>query len=304
MQGPGEKKDIPLTSEELRRQGRLIDGYLESGNLWAAANLLREWMISAIVFHSSATENWLDYGERRKPVENKLGALSDWNRDEALRKALTQEQRDLIKLWDKVSTRRNALAHAGMRADLTDLKPDVFRQAFDELRAKLGDEAFWSVETADKTEDVWLVSPLGTTPGALFTAIKKAKPDRLLVVTSEQGKGSIPEVLDAAGREDLSPHFALLDDPFNGFEEARGLVGSLRQEYGLGWIRAKDIVVNLTGGTTCLGWTVGRIGEALERMSLNPRTVACIDRRSPEEQRRDPYREGEMQDIEPDEERQ
>lgn len=190
-----------------------------------------------------------------------------------------------------------------MQKEMTKFRPDEFRQAFDELRAKLGDKAFWSVKISGKTEEAWLISPLGTTPGALFTAIKKAKPNRLLVVTSRQGEKLVPEVLHEAEREDLSPHFALLDDPFNGFEEARGLVGRRRREHGLDWIRAKDIVVNLTGGTTCLGWTVGRIGEVLERMSLNPRTVACIDRRSPGEQRRDPYREGAMQDIEPIEER-
>jgi CRISPR-associated DxTHG motif protein len=294
----GEKKDIPLTLEELRRQGRLIEGYLDSGNLWAAANLLREWVISAIVFHSGVAENWLDYGAKRKPVENKLGALSKWSQHASLKEALTEEQNRLLVCWNRVSDRRNALAHAGMRRENTDLQPDAFHQVFDELRAKLEDEAFWSVETADNTEDVWLISPLGTTPGALFTAITRAEPDQLLVVTSKQGKGLVPEVLQKARREDLKPRFALLDDPFNGFSEARGLVGRVRQEHGLDWIRAKDIVVNLTGGTTCLGWTAGRIGAALERMSLKSRTVACIDQRSPEQQRRDPYQEGEMQDIE------
>lgn len=301
LQDPGGKGNAPLTLEELQRQGRLIEGYLESGNLWAAANLLREWIISAVIFHSGDTDNWLDYGKKRKPVESKLGALSKWNRDERFREALTEDQRTLVGLWKKVSDRRNALAHAGMRKEKTDLQPDTFRQVFDVLRAKLKDGAIWSVETANKTGDVWLVSPLGTTPGALFTAIKKTRPDRLLVVTSKQGKELVPEVLRAAGREDLSPCCAVLDDPFNGFEEGRELAASHRREHGLDWIRAKDIVVNLTGGTTCLGWTVGRLGENLKRMSLESRAVACINRRSPEEQRANPFVEDEIIDIDEEE---
>lgn len=301
LQDPGDKGNVLLTLEELQRQGRLIEGYLESGNLWAAANLLREWIISAVIFHSGDTDNWLDYGKKRKPAESKLGTLSEWNRDERFKEALTEDQRTLVGFWKQVSDRRNALAHAGMRKENTDFRPDTFRQVFGELLVKLDEGAFWSVDIEGKTEDVWLISPLGTTPGALFTAIKKARPDRLLVVTSKQGKELVPEVLRAARREDLSPCRAVLDDPFNGFEEARKLAGRLRREHGLDWIRAKDIVVNLTGGTTCLGWTVGRLENYLKRMSLAPRTVACVDRRSPEEQRANPFVEGEVIDIDEEE---
>jgi CRISPR-associated DxTHG motif protein len=303
LQGSGKKKGVRLTLEELHRQGRLIERYLESGNLWAAANLLREWMVSAVIFHSGVSENWLDYGEQRKPVENKLGALSKWNEKENahLREALTKEQRTLVGRWNKISERRNAFAHAGMKAEMTKFDTCEFHQVFDELRQRLGVAESWSVETAGKTEDRWLISPLGTIPGALFTAIKRAKPDQLLIVTSEQGEKLVAEILRAAGRENLSPHCALLDDPFNGFSEVRQITRSLRKEYGLDWIRAGEIVVNLTGGTTCLGWAVTQLESNLKRMSLNTRTVACIDRRTPEEQRRAPYREGEMRDIHLDE---
>lgn len=303
LQSSGGKRNIHLTLEELQRQSRLIEVYLGSGNLWAAANLLREWVISVVIFHSGAAENWLNFGKRRKPAEIKLGALSGWNKDKNLKQALTEEQKQLLALWKKVSDRRNALAHAGMREDMTDLQPETFRRAFDELLVKLGDAGFWSVEVAGKTDEVWLISPLGTTPGALFTAIKRAKPDHLLAVTSGRGEELVPEVLHAAGREDLSPHYAFLDDPFNGFSEVRKLVESLRREHGLAWIRAREIIVNLTGGTTCLGWTVGQLEDDLKKMSLNPRTVACIDKRSPEEQRANPYVEGEMMEIDTGEEK-
>jgi CRISPR-associated DxTHG motif protein len=302
----GAKQDVCLALEELERQGRLIEGYLQLGNLWAAANLLREWVISAVIFHSGNTDNWLDYGKRRKPVEMKLGALRQWNEQENahLRGALTEEQRELVQRWDKISKWRNDLAHAGMSKDMTKFDSDALRGPFEELSKKLADARSWSVEIANKTEGTWLITPLGTTPGALFTAIKKARPDRLLVVTSEQGKGLTPEILREAGREDLSACFAVLDDPFNGFDEARGRMRSVREEYGLDWVRAQDIIVNLTGGTTCLGWAVGRLGSSLNRLSLEPRTVACIDRRSPIEQRDNPFVEGELIDIDEHEEEQ
>ncbi len=298
------KQKIQLTQDELERQSRLIEGYFRSDNLSAAANLLREWMISTIIFHSGDTENWLSYGKRREPMERKLGALSEWNKHEKLKIALTEDQEKLVVLWQSISKKRNDLAHAGMKEEMTKFDPDTLRRPFEELKAKLTDAEFWSVKISVKTDKVWLISPLGTTPGAIFTAIKKAKPDRLLVVTSEQGKELVPEILRKAGREDLSVRYSLLDDPFNGFSEAKKVVDGLRRERGLDWIRAKELTVNLTGGTTCLGWTAGRIGETLARMGLEPKTVACIDRRTPEEQRRTPYQEGEMQNIEPDEESQ
>ncbi|MEW6637751.1 MAG: hypothetical protein AB1425_13170, partial [Actinomycetota bacterium] len=61
---------------------------------------------------------------------------------------------------------------------------------------------------------------------------------------------------------------------------------------------AAEITVNRTGGTTCLGWAAEFLEATLRAdFGLHPRTIACVDHRSPEEQRQQPYMEGEVIDI-------
>ncbi|QYJ16489.1 hypothetical protein Rxycam_02322 [Rubrobacter xylanophilus DSM 9941] len=173
----------------------------------------------------------------------------------------------------------------------------VMRDLHDRIERNLATPSFWSTEVERKDER-WLVSPLGMTPGALYTAIVQESPDHLFIITSQKAKQKVGEILTEAGREDLEVSCLILDDPFNGFDEAREKAEEALKEHGPHWILAREVIVNRTGGTTCLGWAVERIEAALRRdLGLEPRTVACIDRRDPEEQRKRPYVRGEVIDI-------
>lgn len=291
------KKDVPLTIAELDRQARLVEGYIEVSNLWAAATLIRELIVSAVILHTQELDRWLDHNERGR-AERKLGVIASWTKgSSALKELLSDEQRELATLWDRVTVRRNALAHAGMREDSVTFKPEDLREIHERIKANLSNPGFWQTGLERKGER-WLISPLGTSPGALYTAIVRERPDRLLVITSEKAKEKLGEIIEAAGREDLEASCLLLDDPFNGFEEAKQKVGRLLEERAPQWVTAQEVIVNRTGGTTCLGWAAERLESEIRKgLGLSPRTIACIDRRSQEEQRERPYIRGEVIDI-------
>jgi len=291
------KKGMILTIEELERQAHLVDGYLAISDLRAAATLMRELIVSAVILHTQDPKRWLE-GEERQRAERRLGVIASWNRGAfQLKKLLSKEQQELATLWDQVRERRNALAHAGMREDMVKFDDKALREIHAKIKENLCNPGFWSTEVERKDER-WLVSPLGMTPGALYTAIVQESPDHLFIITSQKAKQKVGEILTEAGREDLEVSCLILDDPFNGFDEAREKAEEALKEHGPRWAAAQEVIVNRTGGTTCLGWAVERIEAALRRdLGLEPRTVACIDRRDPEEQREMPYIEGEVIDI-------
>ncbi|WP_273845470.1 TIGR02221 family CRISPR-associated protein [Rubrobacter calidifluminis] len=291
------KKGMILTIEELERQAHLVDGYLAISDLRAAATLMRELIVSAVILHTQDPKRWLE-GEERQRAERRLGVIASWNRGAfQLKKLLSKEQQELATLWDQVRERRNALAHAGMREDMVKFDDKALREIHAKIKENLCNPGFWSTEVERKDER-WLVSPLGMTPGALYTAIVQESPDHLFIITSQKAKQKVGEILTEAGREDLEVSCLILDDPFNGFDEAREKAEEALKEHGPRWAAAQEVIVNRTGGTTCLGWAVERIEAALRRdLGLESRTVACIDRRDPEEQRKRPYVRGEVIDI-------
>ncbi|ABG03242.1 CRISPR-associated protein, Csx2 family [Rubrobacter xylanophilus DSM 9941] len=293
------KTDVPLTLEELRRQARLVEGYLEVQNLRAAATLMREIAVSAVVLHAGDTDRWLELKERQR-AERELGVQGrmEEGRSPGLREVLPGARRELARLWNRITDRRNALAHAGMRENVVKFDSEDLRELHEKIKDNLENPTFWQTSVGGVGEERWLVSPLGMSPGALYTALLKERPDHLLVITSREAEGRLDEILAAAGRQDLRVHRLHLGDPFNGFEEAREKGKEALSQHARLWVSSREVVVNRTGGTTCLGWAAERLEAALRKdLGLRPRTIACVDRRSVEEQRENPYVEGEVIDI-------
>jgi len=44
-----------------------------------------------------------------------------------------------------------------------------------------------------------LITPLGTSPGVLYTLIKRLNPDRVIVITSKKGEENLPEICKRSG---------------------------------------------------------------------------------------------------------
>jgi len=139
-----------------------------------------------------------------------------------------------------------------------------------------------------------LISPLGLSPGLLFSALKTVGPQRLLVVTSEQAAGSIGEIMEAAGFPNLEHRILKVRDPHAGFSEERALLEPTLDTW---LVESAAITVNLTGGTTALHWLAERIAERGAVLGIPVSRVAMVDRRPPETQRAEPYVLGEKIEL-------
>lgn len=140
-----------------------------------------------------------------------------------------------------------------------------------------------------------LVTPLGLSPGLLFSAVCLTRPSRVIVITSRQGAALAPDALQRAGYQ--GPwHVVELADPHTGFHEVPQVLAQVRAHLAAA-PSGTPVVVNFTGGTTAIQYVVGRVAEELQGAGYPVRRVAVVDRRPPEEQRAEPYRLGEVVDL-------
>jgi hypothetical protein len=140
---------------------------------------------------------------------------------------------------------------------------------------------------------VVLVSPLGLSPGAVFSALWLTCPEHVILVSGAAAAGGAPAALaeyQRVSKRRPSVEYVLLDDALGGFAEAQaaalGVAARFRTE-------ECEVAVNLTGGTTALQYCVTCIGMALGRA----RFVAVVDERSRELQLREPYVSGKLVEV-------
>lgn len=285
------KENVALTTEELDRQARMIDSYLERGQLLLAVGLMREWVVSWMMFNSDATCKWIEPRERAQ-FERRLGALS-WfarNSDNA-----SKVQKRFGTFWNRLTNQlRNALHHNGMRADeVMDPQDPENRNAHQLLREVCD---FWkelrcgSVKcpVLGGSRGILLVSPLGTRPGVLFSALKACRPCRCFVICSRESSRNIDEAIRQSSFSGDARKFEFSDHQA-GFREIDTAV-----RLGRDWLLEADrVVANVTGGSTLMGLAVQRFVEEAEKLDRPVRRIALIDRRTRTEQDNTPFVEGE-----------
>jgi len=135
-----------------------------------------------------------------------------------------------------------------------------------------------------------LLSPLGLSKGLLYSAICQVEPVEVVVVTSKDAEGAIPEILERARWAGASPRVLTMEDPHAGFEETERLKADALPSL----LEAEEVVANQTGGTTAMQFVIQSICKELEKYDVPLEEVALVDRRSPEQQRTDPYQVGEL----------
>lgn len=290
--GQSWKRDVSLDETELRRQAELVDALWESGALSQACGLMREWLVSWVLWlDGTAAGSW--HRSVRRKGERYLNALSVLA-DRA--HPLTDEQRALASFWSNLRDVRNAYHHHGMRyqevarngSDFS-TKLHCVRNAWPRFRTC----PRFDLTLPIKGTGTVLVSPVGTSPGALFSAVAAVRgrgyePDVCVIIGSNATAASAQEALNRAeyaNQRDL----VVLRDPFGGVNELKDVVNQRE----LTLLGAERVYVNLTGGTTLMGLLVSTVAERAGRLGVPVHRFGLIDRRSPQEQAADPYQVGE-----------
>lgn len=293
------KQSVAINDDELMRQASLVDSYLESGLINNAIGLMREFVVSRAAFqHKDANtdSSWLER-ERRKQAERKLGALLNYSTNHSKNPncGLTGCNKELARCWDSITQHRNELHHHGMKKEVVKIDSSVseLKDVWQTMKEKLHDDEFWDPEFGGGSGRL-LITPLGLSPGLLFTALKTAipPPDVCLVLTSKEGERNLEEVLGKTGYTG-EIRTILMTNPQDGFEE----VPSITKECDELLVKADEIVCNVTGGTTAMQWAISSFFERAKKLSRDVRRVAMVDRRSHEEQKKNPYMKGEMVEL-------
>ncbi len=288
------KKTVTLNENELARQAGMIDLYLERGQLPLAAGLMREWVVSWAILKSGKPKEvgkWLDRDVRLR-YERRLGALGAFARDEAFKAIRSSEQKAFGDFWNQLADLRNTLHHHGMRYDSLEQPPGYLESV----------QEFWDQLKAGKIKlpklgggsGRLLLSPQGTRPGVLFSALKVAEPGTSLVICSADSARDICKAAKEAGfGGDIDQ--IILTDPRGGFREIKTVVEQARPHL----LKADEIAANMTGGTTLMGLIIQRLTEEAQKLDRPVRRFALIDRRSPDEQDSDPYVQGDFHWLDP-----
>lgn len=299
VSGDGWKRHVPLSKEEMSRQAGLIDNLLRHENFATAIRLMREWVVTWVIFVQRPEDSWVDRKIRNK-AEGLLHAIKAIGSDQELRGDLTEEQRSLGCFWGYLGEVRNAYAHHGMRRDdlvRGDKIAATRRRVLDFWKQTLRCCPTMSLSLGKASIGRILVSPVGRRPGVLFSAVQACRkkwdgrdPELCLVICSRDTEKLITEALTRAKFENPFKALHMKDALGGGQHEIQQVVGTARRCF----IGAEEVLVNVTGGTTLMGL-------AAESLASKARSLACpsvrrfglIDRRPPGEQENDPYQAGE-----------
>lgn len=278
------KSDINLSQEELERQLRLTRWFIERGQLPIALLQLREWLVSYSLLRDHRASTWLEKGEREQ-VAHQLHVLVE---REHRKLVVSPAESKVSRLWASITELRDRFAHLGMLPEQVGVSRDKMQgllKQCDSLLTCIGQPLF-TMPHAGKL----LVTPLGRSPGVIFTAVKRLQPERLIVVVSEETGSKLDEALRAAGAASLPCDYIQMEDPYSGFAEAERMLTSGRLQR---LLDAEEVIVNLTGGTSVMQYVVDYMAREAAGLGAKVKRVALVDRRSLAEQQADPYVIGE-----------
>ncbi len=293
----GWKRGVSLTECELKRQARHVDDLLKRGHVATALGLMSEWTVSWALWVQGQANEWLDYRGTRHGVANLLNAIEVVGRDKVFRERLSEEQRELGTYWRRLRKLRNGYAHHGMRPEA--LVGDPVKKDLDHVQRywneTLHDCPSIRLSLVEQPGKRILVSPIGSRPGVLFSALQVCRndgdgrePGLCLVICSHETAGQIAEAADRAEYQGTVERLCL-NDPYGGRSE----IGQLKKAVRPNFVGAGDVVVNITGGTTLMSFVAEAIADAARDLACPVRRFGLIDRRPAAEQERDPWQAGE-----------
>ncbi|MGC8628242.1 MAG: CRISPR-associated DxTHG motif protein [Acidimicrobiales bacterium] len=278
-------KSKPALSDELLGQhARAVSDAFHREEIPVAAGLLREWMVSwayrelaraGQLGGAGANSRWLERGARNE-AERRLGSLAAMANDSSLGALLSDDQRQVGRLWSEVCELRNGLMHYGMRREWA-----LGKKTEDAVRKVKGEWEGWLSEAPrvdlhiDKRHQCLLVSPLGKSPGVLVSALAlcEPRPDAVLCVVSEETRGDAERICQEAGYTTSDVSLLSFRDARSGVRELEALVRQSRHELAL----AGCVRVNLTGGTTLLGLLAQRAAKEAKDLCVPVRSFVLLE---------------------------
>ncbi|MBN2056403.1 hypothetical protein JW905_15880 [bacterium] len=298
------KSDIPLTKSELDRQLRMIALMGAWQAAPAAVRLLREWLVSRVVYESHAVDGvvpgveWLDR-ETRERASHYLGLLGQAaQKDNPQPWTVDEEQLRIGRLFGRIVSLRNQIAHNGMTADQVKLC---------DLDRKLGEMIGEAGELHESIEEAWrlpgseavtVITPCGESRGVVYNAVmnawhhgSKIPGTAVWVLVSEKTRAGAEEAA-AAAMADMpegalqAPRFFMMRDAFVfDSEEAERFRRAVCGTMALGG----TVYVNFTGGTSVMGYMVMTLAHELSRAFCRVHLEYLMDLRHPDEQKAEPY---------------
>jgi len=258
-------ENFELSEKELESEKELLDFYLQTGDLGMALRLAREYLINVYLMSGGEKSDFLDRNVRESVSISTFG-------------------------YDTILQARNHVAHFGFNK----LQLPSLKKIEDHLKVLVQTPPEQLLESARKTQrnrKRALLTPLGTTKGALYTVLKKISPDLLLVITSKQGKAILSEILEKA---EFKGEFRviLLENPFMGVSEIDRVVSEIKEHLS----DVDEVIVNLTGGTTFLTYVIERAKNQI-RYGRKVKTILAVDKRTYEEQKQNPFVVGEILEL-------
>ena len=254
------RRKIELDDKELKAEQELLKFYLETEDLGMALRLAREYMVNVKLYKEGRVEDVLNRGSRENVLLPEQGVIRE---------------------------ARNHVAHFGFNENDFPSQ-EKLKKDLKEIVDMSPDELFEKYEKRKSSSVQAVLSPLGTSKGALFTVLKHFNPRVLVVMTSKLGAKNLPEILQKAGFSG-EHQVILVNDPFTGVDEVDKVV--TEAEKCLQDIQ--KVVINLTGGTSLLGYMVERVRDRV-RYGRQIDSVLAVDRRSYKEQEKNPYVVGEI----------
>ncbi|QAV33178.1 CRISPR-associated protein, TM1812 family [Fervidobacterium changbaicum] len=258
-----ENESLILNEEELKSEAELVKFYVQTGDYGMALRLAREYIKNVLLYKMGKHDEFLNISERESlPVKSNV-------------------------LFDA----RNHFAHFGFNN--LPVSPDKIRAALNDLIEKIENgnlDVFFNEFTPEKNLKA-ILTPLGTTQGALYTVLKNYNADLLVILTSEEGNKLVDEIVEKSEfRGEVRT--IIIKDPFSGVTEIRDIL-SKAENY---LENAREIIVNITGGTTFMTYIIERIRDRI-RYGKSIKSVIAFDERPYDEQRKNPYVVGKILEI-------
>lgn len=267
------KQDVVLDRDELIREISVAKAYLQQDGYVTAVGLAREWVVNYVLWCTGQAAQWLDSSVRNRASRQIHGAEL---RDDVTPGSASARTRNVVRAWKQVRRWRNEVHHQGFMSKQV-------KVASEELQTQLGNFRVW---LADDERFVLppgsgrvLLTPLGLNPGAMYTVLQEPGIvfDRLVVLATEQSERLVQECL---ARVPHAPPITRCEvvrvNPFTPSQSSEG------KELARKLVDAKEVVVNVTGGTTPMQLRILAIRDELLRWSIPTETWVAVDKRPPD----------------------